>query len=57
MDLIAEWELDPTRCVMICGQPSGIAAAGAVNVAGHLFRGGNLLEFVRPILGREEGRK
>jgi histidinol-phosphate phosphatase family protein len=57
IDLIAEWELDPARCVMIGNRSSGIAAAAAVNVAGHLFTGGNLMEFVRPILDREQGQE
>lgn len=50
LDLIRAWELDPARCVMIGDQPSDMAAASAAGVAGHLFSGGNLLEFVRPIL-------
>jgi len=50
LDLIRAWELDPARCVMIGDQPSDMAAAAAAGTAGHLFSGGNLLEFVRPIL-------
>ena len=50
LDLIRAWELDPARCVMIGDQPTDMAAAEAAGVAGHLFSGGNLLEFVRPIL-------
>jgi len=50
LDLLAKWELDPARCVMIGDQPSDMAAAAAAGIAGHLFRGGNLLQFVRPIL-------
>jgi D,D-heptose 1,7-bisphosphate phosphatase len=52
LDLIRAWEVDPSRCVMIGDQPTDMAAAAAAGVAGHLFSGGNLLEFVRPILDR-----
>jgi D,D-heptose 1,7-bisphosphate phosphatase len=51
LDLIRAWELDPARCVMIGDQPTDMAAAAAAGVAGHLFPGGNLLDFVRPLLG------
>lgn len=49
-DLIRAWELDPSRCVMIGDQHTDLAAAASAGVAGHLFRGGNLLEFARPLL-------
>jgi len=50
LDLIRTWELDPERCVMIGDQPTDMAAASAAGVSGHLFPGGNLLEFVRGIV-------
>ena len=50
LDLIRAWELDPARCVMIGDQPTDIAAAATAGVPAHLFPGGNLLDFVRPIL-------
>ena len=50
LDLIQAWELDPRRAVMIGDQESDMRAAAAAGVAGHLFRGGNLLSFLRPIL-------
>ena len=50
LDLIRAWELDPKRCVMIGDQPSDMAAASAAGMPGHLFSGGNLLEFVRTIV-------
>ena len=52
LDLIRAWELDPARCVMIGDQPTDMAAAAAAGVTGHLFKGGNLLAFVRPIIDR-----
>jgi D-glycero-D-manno-heptose 1,7-bisphosphate phosphatase len=51
-DLIRAWELERSRCVMIGDQPTDIEAAGAAGIAGHLFPGGNLLSFLRPILDK-----
>jgi D,D-heptose 1,7-bisphosphate phosphatase len=51
-DLIRAWELDPARCVMIGDQPTDMRAAAAAGVTGHLFKDGNLLSFLRPILDK-----
>jgi D-glycero-D-manno-heptose 1,7-bisphosphate phosphatase len=50
LDLLRVWWLDPARCVLVGDQPTDITAATASGVAGHLFPGGDLAEFVRPIL-------
>jgi len=50
LDLIARWELDPARCVLVGDQTRDMQAAAACGVAGHLFPGGDLASFVRPIL-------
>jgi len=50
LDLIEKWQVDPARSVLIGDQPTDLAAAAAAGVAGHLFRGGNLLQFALPIL-------
>jgi D-glycero-D-manno-heptose 1,7-bisphosphate phosphatase len=50
LDLIRAWELDPARCVTIGDQPTDIAAAAAAGIPGHMFPGGNLLDFARPVL-------
>ncbi|MGD0433270.1 MAG: HAD-IIIA family hydrolase [Acetobacteraceae bacterium] len=55
LDLIRAWELDPARCIMIGDRPSDIRAATAAGMAGHLFPGGNLLSFLRPILDDKAG--
>ncbi|HEY0181576.1 MAG TPA: HAD family hydrolase, partial [Rhodopila sp.] len=52
LDLIDVWELDPGEAVMIGDQPTDMEAAAAAGVAGHLFPGGNLLRFAKPILDR-----
>lgn len=49
-DLISAWEIDPRRALMIGDQPTDMAAAAAAGIAGHLFPGGNLAAFLRPLL-------
>jgi D,D-heptose 1,7-bisphosphate phosphatase len=51
-DLIRAWELDPARCLMIGDQPTDMRAAAAAGISGHLFEGGNLLSFLRPLLDK-----
>jgi D,D-heptose 1,7-bisphosphate phosphatase len=52
LDLIAQWDLDPAAAVLIGDQPTDMQAAEAAGVAGFLFRGGNLLSFLRLILDK-----
>lgn len=54
MDLIRAWELDPSRCLMVGDQQSDMQAAAAAGMSGHLFPGGNLLDFVRPLLAARD---
>ena len=57
LDLLRAWDLDPGRCVLVGDQATDMAAAAAAGVAGYLFGGGDLAEFVRPILdGHGAGR-
>jgi len=53
LDLLRAWQLDPAQCCLVGDQPTDIVAATAAGMVGHLFPGGNLLDFVRPILDQE----
>jgi D-glycero-D-manno-heptose 1,7-bisphosphate phosphatase len=52
LDLIQAWDLDPSRTVMIGDQATDMQAAEAAGITGYLFRDGNLLSFLRPILDK-----
>ena len=55
LDLLARWEVEPATSLLIGDQPSDLAAAASAGVPGHLFPGGNLADFVRPLLCRNAG--
>ena len=50
LDLMQAWELDAARCVLVGDQDTDMEAARAAGIKGRLFTGGNLAEFVQPIL-------
>ncbi len=50
LDLLRAWDLDSGHCALVGDQETDMAAAAAAGVAGYLFPGGDLAEFVRPIL-------
>ncbi|HEY6430400.1 MAG TPA: HAD-IIIA family hydrolase [Acetobacteraceae bacterium] len=50
LDLMRAWNLKPERCILIGDQPTDLQAAAAAGMGGYLFAGGDLAEFVRPIL-------
>lgn len=50
LDLVDAWELDLARCVLVGDKDIDMAAARAAGMKGVQFPGGNLAEFVRPIL-------
>lgn len=51
-DLMARWGVDARRSVLVGDRDTDIAAAAAAGITGHLFPGGNLADFVRPLLAR-----
>lgn len=50
LDLMRAWELDASRCVLVGDKESDMAAAYAAGIRGFHFPGGDLADFVRPIL-------
>jgi len=49
-ELVSAWDLDPAACVMIGDKETDMEAARAVGISGHLFTGGRLDTFLRPLL-------
>ncbi len=50
LDLIRAWQLDPAACIMVGDQETDIQAAAAAGMQGHRFQGGNLADFVAPLI-------
>jgi D,D-heptose 1,7-bisphosphate phosphatase len=50
LDLLRAWALDPEQAVMVGDQQTDMEAAAAAGVHSYLFTGGNLLDFLRPVL-------
>jgi D-glycero-D-manno-heptose 1,7-bisphosphate phosphatase len=48
--LIGAWGLDPAHCVLVGDRSTDAEAARAAGMAAHLFPGGDLLAFVRPLI-------
>ncbi|MGH7735323.1 MAG: D-glycero-alpha-D-manno-heptose-1,7-bisphosphate 7-phosphatase [Gemmatimonadales bacterium] len=52
LQAMRDFAIDPARSFMIGDKPSDMQAAERAGLAGHLFEGGDLDEFVRELLGQ-----
>ena len=50
IDLVRAWRLDAEKCVMVGDKASDLEAARAAGMAGALFTGGDLLDFVGKLM-------
>ena len=53
LDLMSNWSIEMSRSFLIGDRDSDMAAAAAVNIRGHLYRGGSLDEFVVGLLQQD----
>lgn len=51
LDCFAAWPLQMESSLLIGNHSADIQAAAAAGIAGHLFKGGSLETFIRPLLG------
>jgi D,D-heptose 1,7-bisphosphate phosphatase len=51
LDCLKGWPVRKGSSLLIGDMPHDLKAAAAAGIAGHLFEGGDLLSFVRPLLG------
>ena len=50
LDLLAHWGVEGRRSILVGDKESDLEAARASGVEGYLYPGGNLLEFVEPLV-------
>lgn len=54
LDLMEKWPVDKSGSFLIGDKESDLRAADAVGIAGHLFAGGNLAEFVERVVSDKQ---
>ena len=50
LDIIEHWQIDVAHSLLIGDKPSDMSAAAQAGIEGHLFTGGDLLNFVAPLI-------
>ena len=55
-DLMSRFPVDVSRSILIGDKPSDLEAAWAAGIQGYLFSGGNLSQFLRPLLHLNESK-
>ena len=50
LDLLESWPVDASRSILIGDKDSDCAAARAAGIQSFLFRGGNLYDFLMPLV-------
>ncbi|MCK1743574.1 HAD family hydrolase [Bradyrhizobium sp. 139] len=53
LDLLNRFPVDAARSFVVGDKPSDMDAAHAAGLSGHLFQGGNLRDFITPLLANE----
>ena len=54
LDCITGWPVRKESSLLIGDMPHDLQAATAAGIKGHLFKGGDLLSFIRPLLGKDD---
>ena len=49
--ILADWPVDPARTILIGDKQSDLAAPAEAGVSGRFFTGGDLAQFLTPLLG------